>query len=622
MIKKITLLAAMLTVLYVNAQIPTGYYNSATGVGFILKTQLKKIINNTSDGLSPEYLSTDNGYSSLYNGYQTTDIDNFTAGGYENDNTVLDMYSESASTAMSDPYNFNHNTNTCGSYSGEGQCYNREHLFPQGYFNSKSPMVADIHFVTPTDGYVNNRRSNYPFGIVTSPTWTSQNGSKVGANTSSPDYTGIAFEPIDEYKGDIARMLLYFATRYEDEVPTSAGFNGWDDPNAVAENPLNGTSDQVYETWYINLLLSWHNTDPVSPREVSRNNACFTYQNNRNPFIDHPEWVNAIWNPTPDNTNPSDVINLLASNPSATTIDLTWDIATDNVGVSSYDIYQDNVLTYNSTTNTFTATGLANTTNYCYTIKAKDAAGNTSVNFSNQSCATTLTGSGGSSCANEDFENIPSNSASYSTRTWTGIDGITNGWTATNARTDQTLTIRSITMRNGILTSPPISGGIGDLTISTQRTFSGGAGEYELFINGISKGTIPYDATVQTTTISNINELGNIVVEFKLGGTGATSDRVKFDDLSWTCYSAPLTVNSFNFSNINIYPNPIIGNYLFANTSEDLNATIYNLLGKTILTTRITKNNNQINLTNLQSGIYLIKLANNKGSITKKIIKQ
>lgn len=273
--QKLPLLACLLLFITGFSQIPTGYYNSATGSGYALKTQLKSIITNGH---------VDQGYSALYTAYQTSDTDSF----YENDNTVLDMYSENPSGA--DAYNYQHNTRNCGNYNSENDCYNREHIFPQGFFNSQTPMRTDIHHVVPSDGFVNGKRGSFPFGEVSNPSWTSTNGSKVGSNTFNT-FTGTVFEPLDEFKGDIARMLLYFATRYEDDVTS----NTWDDPNASASNPLNGTNNQVYEDWYIKLLYKWHTNDPVSQREIVRNNEAYKFQGNRNPFIDHPEYVAQIW---------------------------------------------------------------------------------------------------------------------------------------------------------------------------------------------------------------------------------------------------------------------------------------------------------------------------------------
>lgn len=282
MTKKI--LAFILIALGINsyAQIPPGYYNSATGNGYTLKTQLKLIISNGHE---------DQGYDTLYDAYVNTDNDSF----YENDNTVLDMYSENPSGV--DSYNYNHNDRTCGNYNSENDCYNREHIFPQGFFNEQLPMRTDIHHVVPTDGYVNNRRANYPFGEVTNDTWMSNNGSKVGQNTFG-SYSGVVFEPIDEFKGDIARMLLYFAVRYEDEVTDSS----WDD-HTTTNNPLNGTNDQVYEIWYLQLLYKWHLEDPVSEREIKRNNEAYNFQGNRNPFIDYPEYVDTIWSSVLSNSD-------------------------------------------------------------------------------------------------------------------------------------------------------------------------------------------------------------------------------------------------------------------------------------------------------------------------------
>jgi len=287
MMKKLALLLLIIS-FQLQAQIPAGYYDNAQGLtGYQLKTALKNIISNGHQ---------DQGYGALYTCYQTSDTDNY----YENDGTVLDMYSEKPNGP--DAYEYQHISDKCGNYTGEGACYNREHLVPQSVFGSAAPMKSDAHFVVPADGYVNNRRSSYAFGEVTNPTWTSTNGSKLGPN-STQGYSGTVFEPIDEFKGDIARMLFYFATRYEDQVA------GW------SHAMLNGSSDQVFSDWFLDILLTWHYNDPVSQREIDRNNAVYNFQGNRNPYIDHPEWVAQIWDPT--NATPTYEINkwLIYPNP-------------------------------------------------------------------------------------------------------------------------------------------------------------------------------------------------------------------------------------------------------------------------------------------------------------------
>lgn len=121
----------------------------------------------------------------------------------------------------------------------------------------------------------------------------------------------------------------------------------------------------------------------------------------------------------------------------------------------------------------------------------------------------------------------------YQTETWTGDDGGT--WTATDARTDQTINGDAICVRNGTLSSPTTSGGVGSLTVTTQRVFGGGSGNMDVRVNGVSVGSVPYDGTQQTTTINNINISGNITVV--IDATNSSSDRVAIDDLSWTAYS-------------------------------------------------------------------------------------
>lgn len=347
--KQKLLILALLFSVFSFAQIPAGYYTTATGTGYTLKTQLYNIIKG----------HTDKGYAGLWTTYSTSDRDNQ----YENDNTIIDMYSENPTGV--DPYTYTYGTNQCGTYSVEGNCYNREHIIPQSVFNSTAPMVSDAHFITPTDGKVNGQRSNYPHGTVATATWTSLNGSKLGSSSVS-GYTGTVFEPINEFKGDIARMYFYFATRYENTV---AGY-----PFAM----FNGTSNQVFTTAFLNLLLTWNTQDPVSAREIARNNAIYARQNNRNPYIDHPEYVQAIWNPTADSQAPTTPTSLAVTGTTTTSISLSWAASTDNIGVTSYNVYMNGALKTTVTGLTAAITGLTASTTYSFYVIAKDAAGNSS----------------------------------------------------------------------------------------------------------------------------------------------------------------------------------------------------------------------------------------------------
>ncbi len=257
----------------------TGYYNAANGLTCqALKTSLYNIISTGTSVLS---------YTpGVWNAYQTTDLTR----NFENTaNIVYDMYSNKG-PGINEPYEYTIITNQCGNYNAEAQCYNREHSMPQSWFNSASPMQTDIHHVVPSDGYVNGQRGNIAFGPVGTASYTSQNGSKKG-NCVYPGYTGLVFEPINEFKGDFARMQFYMAVRYENLIAS------WQN-NSNANDALNGTSYQVFDDWYLKMLYDWHIQDPVSAKEIARNNAVFAIQGNRNPFIDSAQYVNKIWSCT------------------------------------------------------------------------------------------------------------------------------------------------------------------------------------------------------------------------------------------------------------------------------------------------------------------------------------
>ena len=564
------------------AQPPAGYYNGTAGLtGPALKTKLFQII---STG------TTDNGYGGLWTAYATTDRDYF----YENDGTILDIYSEKPNGP--DPYNYSVGVNQCGSNGPEGTCYNREHIIPQSLFNEESPMKNDVHFVRATDYQVNSARSNYPFGTVGTPDFTSLNGSKRG-NSTSTGYSGTVFEPINEFKGDVARMVLYFVTRYESQLSSFLTTNGM----------LGGSPFPGLQAWELQQMLIWNAQDPVSPMEIARNNASYAFQGNRNPFIDNPQYAIDIWGTViVDSTPPTDPTNLVASNPTSSTVDLAWTGSTDNVAVAGYEIYLNGVLKSVATGTTATVGGLTPATTYSFYVKAKDIANNFS-NASNTVTETTLAGTGGGgSCGTEDFENIPTaNSGNYASRTWTN-NAIT--WTATDARTDQTINSKAITIRNGTLTSSTVSGGAKSVTITTQLKFGGTAGTFNLRVNGNVVGTIPYSATLATTTINNINADGNVV--FSLTDNSTTSNRVAFDDLSWECYTLSTAENNIG-EKFQIYPNPVTNGVLYLkgeNLSKIESAEIYDVNGK--LVQKLIKpfaKENKIILNKIPAGLYILK---------------
>jgi len=286
--------------------IPTGYYDAANGLTCQpLKTALKNIISSGTQVLS---------YSpGIWNIYYYSDKRRNDANTAD---IVWDMYTDlptgSIYTDGTPEIQFTLGGDQCGNYSNEGDCYNREHSFPQSWFNSNSPMVSDVHHIFATDGKVNGIRGNLPYGEVNKANtggqyYKSKNESYRGTAIAGLGYSGTVFEPRDEYKGDFARAQLYMAVRYEDQI------NGWYS-NGNANDVLLSPTDQsdaakrklqVYDDWYIRLMIKWHNQDPVSTKEIDRNNAIYAQavtdggntkrQGNRNPFVDHPEYVALIW---------------------------------------------------------------------------------------------------------------------------------------------------------------------------------------------------------------------------------------------------------------------------------------------------------------------------------------
>ena len=300
MIRRLQLLIAFLIAAYaLQAQAPQGYYNGTDGlIGNELKLALHNII---ADDSHVSYTP------GIWNAFNQTDKRPGT-------DYVWDIYSDIPNGTP--PYQFTLGQgDQCGSYDSEGDCYNREHLWPQSWTNDDATHQTDLHHVFPTDGFVNYQRSNYPFGEVYNATWTSQNGSKLGNCKTSLGYSGTVFEPIDEYKGDIARALMYVSVRY------------YTDDDDWGKSDM--TNKSVIYDWAMTMLLRWHENDPVSEKETNRNEAVYAKQNNRNPFIDNPEFAERIWNP-----NWSSAYQIaVAANPAAGgEVSLTADV-TENASI-------------------------------------------------------------------------------------------------------------------------------------------------------------------------------------------------------------------------------------------------------------------------------------------------
>lgn len=228
------------------------------------------------------------GYDGLWTAYKETDTD---AQGY-----IIDMYSNCK---------FKVGSKQCGNYSAECSCYNREHSIPKSWFGgAKTSPGCDIFHLVPTDGYVNNRRGNQPFGEVSSASYTSGNGSKLGSaksisvngktiagNNISATCSDRVFEPIDEYKGDFARGYLGTMIKWAGDYQAFTSENG----SSTFSGKYTASGFFGLTKYGVALLLKWHREDPVSQKEIDRNNGIQKTQGNRNPFIDYPYLAEYIW---------------------------------------------------------------------------------------------------------------------------------------------------------------------------------------------------------------------------------------------------------------------------------------------------------------------------------------
>lgn len=231
------------------ADIPPGYYDPAEGkTGEELRSALHTIVSSDVEQLT---------YDEVWEALKVTDEDPANA-----DNVILLYSGESISETAN---------------GGDSEDWNREHVWAKshGDFGTDVGPGTDVHHLRPTDVTVNSARGNLDFD---------EGGEPVDeAPESSSDDD--SFEPRDEVKGDVARMIMYMDVRYDGE-------NGYPDL-AVNDQVDNGSNPNIGK---ISVLLRWNEMDPPSQFEQRRNDVIYDqFQHNRNPFIDHPEWAAAIW---------------------------------------------------------------------------------------------------------------------------------------------------------------------------------------------------------------------------------------------------------------------------------------------------------------------------------------
>ena len=277
----------------------------------------------------------------------------------ENSSEVLLIYGYSASGKTARTRGVNQNG------GGQGD-WNREHTYAKSLGTpnlGNSGPGADAHHLRPSDVDYNGERGSKKFA----------DGSGNSGSVSGGWYPG------DEWKGDIARMMMYMYIRYGDRCK----------PSGVGVGSTSSTPDDM-----IDLFLEWNAEDPVSDFERQRNtyheNTSNTYaQGNRNPFIDNAYLATKIWGGTPaedywgiytsnDDEAPTTPTNVSLSNFTTSSIGVSWTASTDNIAVTKYEVYVDGNLNGNSANTNYTISGLNSNTTYAVTVLAKDIANNKS----------------------------------------------------------------------------------------------------------------------------------------------------------------------------------------------------------------------------------------------------
>lgn len=171
--------------------------------------------------------------------------------------------------------------------ASEGDCYNREHMLPKSWWggSTSEPMYTDLHHVISTDAVANEKRSAWVYDEVQSVSWSNSLGTRLGTSITWSGET--AFEPVDEYKGDVARVYFYMLTCYMDKDFTAGGkgYRYFSYSNGVCD----------FKPTALALMLKWHRQDPVSEREIVRNGKVENLQGNVNPFVEQPSLVEYIW---------------------------------------------------------------------------------------------------------------------------------------------------------------------------------------------------------------------------------------------------------------------------------------------------------------------------------------
>ncbi|QVY65543.1 endonuclease [Polaribacter sp. Q13] len=634
--------------------------------------------------------------------------------------------------------------------SGATFVWNREHVFSKslanpaliGVGNSQGPG-SDAHNLRPADKSRNSERNNYKFALG------SGNSTRSNITYNGPDGPETrGWYPGDEWKGDVSRMIMYMYLRYGNQCL----------PTAVGIGDTQFTPDDM-----IDLFLQWNREDPVSDFEKARNtyheNTSNTYaQGNRNPFIDNPFLATRIWGgenaedtwgiyTSSDTEAPSKPTNVVLSNTTLTSIDVSWSASTDNIGVTQYQVYVNDVLTkQTATATTVSITGLETNTSYNFKVIAKDLinkseasdtiTGKTLVDSMPPSVPTNVTitditdssfnvnwsassdnneVAGYDIFVNDNFtatttattysiidlattttyqvtvlakDKDNNKSAQSTTVSATTTDGVSGGaaselffseYVEGDGGTNKALEIVNLTgstvslsgyviklerngagvwttplaldrgtvknivpgdvfvIGNGDNSAPELqpnsaanpSGQVdlvqpnNDSTSYGQPVNFNGDDAVALFKNDVLIDIIGVfgndDSFATNTTLRRNGDISAPNTTFDKAGEWTPFPENTFDGIG--SFTSTLSTETNIFEAFKMFPNPTNGNRVYFSVTEDATINVYNVIGKLIQTSEVTKSKNNIDISEFSKGIYLIKINSGKQFITKKLIK-
>ncbi len=460
-------------------------------------------------------------------------------------------------------------------YGGGNTDYNREHSWPKSYGfpndGSGNYPYTDCHHLFLCNDSYNSSRSNKPYGTVggsgTEKTTVANNGVGGGSGTYpgwSNWYDATYWETWMDRRGDVARALMYMDVRYEGGVH---GVTGYSEPDLILTDNLtlieNSNTGSNLSTAYMGLLsvlLQWHAEDPVDAKEIAHNDAVYGFQGNRNPFVDHPEWVDCLFGGTcggGDTTPPAAPTGLTAT-PGDALINLNWNDNGES-DLASYSVYRATAsggpysLTASVSVSQYTDSGLTNGTTYYYIVTALDGSSNESPQ-SGEASATPAAGGGGSGDPVAWINEFHYDNASTDTGEFFEIAGTAglslSGWTVYGYNGNGGVVYDTKPLSG---TLPDQTGGFGTLSFAMAGMQNGApdglcladdTGAVVMFISyegqitatgGVAQGMTSEDIGVSETSSTPVGE------SLQLGGTGSV-----YADFSWQApqVDTPAAINT------------------------------------------------------------------------------